>query len=440
MSARRLFSLLLLLSLCQPLYAGETAVIRGTVLDAQSGKPIAAAIVTLQQHSVLSDNDGAFTLMATAARTIGARATGYGRSNIRLPDDRSQPLTLRLIPFKPKALYLSFYGIGSRILRGAALDLLQQTELNALVIDVKGDRGMLPYRSQIALAAEIGAQRIITVRDMPQLMAELHNQGIYLIARIVVFKDDLLADAHPQWAVKTAAGQPWQDREQLSWVDPFQHEVWAYNLDIAEEAAALGFDEIQFDYLRFPDTLGLTFSQPNTEANRVQAINGFLAAARQRLTPYNVFLAADIFGYVSWNSNDTFIGQQLEDMVLLTDYLSPMLYPSGFQFGIPGYRDPVAHPQEIVALSLHRARERSGVTSTRFRPWLQAFRDYAFDRRTFGATEIRQQINAAEQFGSDGWMLWNPRNSYSAMGLKDKRGKLIVAPEADAAAPADTGK
>lgn len=413
--------------------AAAGAIISGKVLDASSGLPIPAAIVTLQQQTARSDEHGGFRLETADAAVgmLGVRAIGYQRSNIPLPEPRGQELTLRLTPFQPKAVYLSFYGIGSKLLRGAALDLLQQTELNTLVVDVKGDRGMLPYRSKIALVAEVGAQSIITVHEMPQLVAELHSQGIYLIARIVVFKDDLLASARPQWVIRDGASQPWQDREHLYWVDPFQREVWDYNIRIAEEAAALGFDEIQFDYLRFPDALGLVFSQPNTETNRVRAINGFLAAARQRLIPYNVFLSADIFGYVSWNTNDTFIGQQLEDLILLVDYLSPMLYPSGFQFGIPGYRDPVAHPGEIVGLTLQRAAERTSATGKRFRPWLQAFRDYAFDRRAFGGPEIRQQIDAAEKFGSDGWMLWNPRNSYSKAGLRDKSGRLIVVPEAD---------
>ena len=208
-------------------------------------------------------------------------------------------------------------------------------------------------------------------------------------------------------------------------MDPFQKEVWDYNIDIAVEAARHGFDEIQFDYVRFPDATGLQFSMPNTEENRVKAISGFLAEARKRLTPYNVFLAADIFGYVCWNLNDTSIGQRIEDLAPLVDYLSPMLYPSTFQYGLPGYRIPVSHPREIVSLSLKRAEERTRLPSTHFRPWLQAFRDYAFDRRYFTGVEIGEQINAANQFSSDGWMLWNPRNDYTASasvdGLRRKR-------------------
>jgi hypothetical protein len=221
--------------------------------------------------------------------------------------------------------------------------------------------------------------------------------------------------------VKTQNGEIWRDRENLSWVDPFNKEVWDYNINIAIEAAKYGFDEIQFDYIRFPDALGLRFSMPNTEENRVKAITGFLMEARRRLFPHNVFLSADIFGYVCWNRNDTDIGQRLEDLAPHLDYICPMLYPSGFQYGIPGYRNPVANSYEIIYLSLKRAQERTGLPSYRFRPWLQAFRDYAFDRRYFNDKEILGEVKAAEGFGSHGWMLWNPRNNYSSSGLKKEK-------------------
>ncbi len=193
-----------------------------------------------------------------------------------------------------------------------------------------------------------------------------------------------------------------------------------YNIAIAVDAAQAGFDEIQFDYLRFPDApKGVAFEKPTTESTRLDAITGFLREARRQLAPFNVFLSADIFGYACWNLNDTGIGQRLEAMMPLVDYLAPMLYPSGFQFGIPGYPDPVTHPYEIVRLSLDRARARLGVAPVRFRPWLQAFKDYAFDRRTFDAEEVTAQIRAAADFGSDGWMLWNPRNTYDGIGLAE---------------------
>jgi hypothetical protein len=295
---------------------------------------------------------------------------------------------------------------------------LDETELNALVIDVKGDRGMIPYKSAIPLASAVGAQKIITVKDIDGLIKSLKERGVYTIARIVVFKDNLLASKRPDLTIKTEKGEIWRDRENLAWMDPFKSEVWDYNIDIAIEAAQHGFDEIQFDYVRFPDTPSLQFSMPNTQENRVKAISGYLMEAKRRLLPYNIFIAADIFGYVCWNLNDTHIGQSLEALTSHVDYLSPMLYPSGFQYGIPGYRIPVKNPYEIVHLSLKRAQERTRLPSVRFRPWLQSFRDYAFDRRCFGDKEIRDQINAVEKFGSHSWMLWNPQNAYLRVGLR----------------------
>ena len=396
------------------------------VVDDQTGQPVTGPKVSLNNEVLISDAQNLFPITKAGAK-VRVRAPGYQRLEQTLPSSLPpSPYTIRLIPLKPKALYLSFYGIGERALRDPAVKLIEETELNALVIDVKGDRGWIPYKSSIPLAAEVGATRITTVRDMAGLMKSLKEKGIYTIARIVVFKDHPLATARPDWAVKTPAGEVWKDRENLAWVDPFKKEGWEYNIQIAVEAAQLGFDEIQFDYLRFPDSSFPRFSQASTEENRVKAVSGFLQQAYQRLLPYNVFVAADIFGYVCWNLNDTNIGQKLESLVTPVDYLSPMLYPSGYQFGIPGYRNPVTNPHEIVYLSLKKAQERTNHPSIRFRPWLQAFRDYAFDRRAFNGREIRTQIDAAEKFGSQGWMLWNPGNVYSAEALKKEKIPTLV--------------
>jgi hypothetical protein len=385
-----------------------------TVVDHHTGQAIAGAVVTLDGENLNPDPQGLFPL-TKAGGTVKARAHGYNRAEQALPDPLpAGPLEVKLSPFTPKALYLSFYGVGSKALRGPAMKLIEETELNALVIDVKGDRGMIPYRSSVPLATEVGGQKIITVRDAEGLMALFKEKGVYTIARIVVFKDNLLASARPDLAVKTPTGEPWRDRESLAWVDPFRKEVWDYNIQIAVEAAKLGFDEIQFDYVRFPDSHSPRFSQPSTEEARVKAITGFLQEARSKLAPYNVFTAADIFGYVCWNLNDTDIGQKLDPIASAVDYLSPMLYPSGFQFGIPGFRNPVQNPYEIVYLSLKKAQERTKISPLRFRPWLQAFKDYAFDRRQFNGKELRDQISASEKFGSQGWMLWNPVNQYTA--------------------------
>jgi hypothetical protein len=387
-------------------------------VDAASGTPIADAIVTIGEREIRSDPRGVFIVEALETDVIRIRAHGYLRADVTVKTLRGPAPEVRLMPFRPKALYLSVYGIGDRTLRTAALNLLDTTELNALVIDMKGDRGMVPYRSEIGLASEVGAQRVITVRDLPGLVTDLRRRGIYTIARIVVFKDNLLASGKQALAVRRQDRSLFRDREGLAWTNPYSRDVWRYNIDVAVEAARAGFDEIQFDYARFPDATGLAYEMPWTEQNRTAAIDGFLNEARRTLTPFNVFLAVDIFGYVCWNPDDTKIGQKLEHMAAIVDYVSPMLYPSSFQFGIPGYRNPVEHPYEIVRLSLEQARRRTKLPPAHFRPWLQAFRDYAFGGRPFAAGEVRSQINAAEDFGAGGWMLWNPRNQYSAVGLK----------------------
>ena len=410
---------IVLVSLSAPQYA--LALVKGRVLDALTGKPIKDAIVTANNSEIRTDEKGAFVIK-TQVHKVAARAYGYTRAEQPVTSQLfSGNVELKLRPFSPKALYLTYYGIGDRGIRGNALKLIEDTELNALVIDVKGDRGIITYRSSVPQVAQIGAQKQVIIKDIRALMQSMKEKGVYTIARIVVFKDDVLASAKPELAIRTMEGNIWRDRENLRWIDPFKKESWEYNVNIAVEAAQYGFDEIQFDYVRFPDRKGLKFSQPNTEENRVNAISGFLAEARKKLTPYNVFVAADIFGYVSWNADDTQIGQRLDRISPVVYYISLMLYPSGFQFGIPGYRNPVANSYEIVSLTLKKAQAKANIPAVRFRPWLQAFRDYAFDRRHFYGPEIRTQIRASDEFGSGGWMLWNPRNSYIADGLKKER-------------------
>jgi hypothetical protein len=395
---------------------GHAHELAGQIIDAKTGAPISEAIVTADGRANAVGTDGRFDIDINSP-SFGVRAPGYQRKAVAI-SSLANPAVIGLDPFQPKALYLSFYGVGNSTLRNAALDMIRETEVNAVVIDVKGDRGLVSYRTAVPLAAEIGAQRTITIADLPALLADLHRRGVYVIARIVAFRDDPLASARPDLAVRRQDGSIFADRQGLRWVDPTKRDVWDYNIALAADAAAAGFDEIQFDYLRFPDDKDIRFSAPNNADMRTATIRDFLDTARQRLAPYNVFLAVDVFGYICWNLNDTGIGQRLQDILPRVDYLSPMLYPSGFQFGIPGYSDPMAHIREIVKLSLDRIRQRAHVSPQRIRPWLQAFKDYAFDRRIFGADEIRQQIGAADAFGSDGWMLWNPRNVYSDEGLE----------------------
>jgi hypothetical protein len=384
---------------------------QGKVVDAVTKKPIEDAPVTLGEQMVRTDQEGVFRLKGTGD-TLRLRAAGYKRRDVPVSELGNPNTEIPLEPLKVKALYLTVYGAASKSIREAALAALERNNMNALVIDIKGDRGFIPFKVDLPLAEEIGVQKTILVKDYPALLKSLKEKNLYLIARIVVFKDDPLAAAKPQWAVKTKGGGVFRDREKLRWVDPFIKEVWDYNIALAKIAAELGFDEIQFDYVRFPDNRGVGLSQPVTVESRTQAITGFLEAASQALRPYNVFVAADVFGYVPWNTNDTDIGQQIVPITKAVDIVSLMVYPSGYHLGIPKHRNPVQHPYEIVYLTHKRAQDRTKVSPLRFRPWLQAFRDYAFRGGDFKEERMRVQIKAAEDFGASGWMFWNPRNLY----------------------------
>ena len=404
--------------------SAEAAEFSGVVRNFETGKPIGGAIVTVGSKVTLTDINGQFAIAGDGTAVL-ARAYGYQRSQAAVDPQGVKTVELKLAAITPRALYLSFWGIGTASVREPVLRFAGPTAINAVVIDVKGDVGKICYRTAVPLAGQIGAQKIVTVPDIGALLKSLHARGIYTIARIVTFKDNMLGVAQPALAVKRN-GKAFRDLEGLTWCDPFLAEVRKYNVDLAVDAAKSGFDEIQFDYVRFPADKGVEFSQPSTSESRPKAIFAFLKEAREALKPYNVFLAADVFGYICWNKGDTGIGQDITVLAEVLDYICPMLYPSGFMYGIPGYRDPLAHPYQIVRLSLDRAIERTKVDPVRFRPWLQAFADYAFDKRQFRRPEIQAQIVGAGAAKSDGWMLWNPHNVYSEKAIGEGADKVLV--------------
>jgi hypothetical protein len=381
----------------------------GTIYDKATAKPIENAIIISGTKEYRSDVNGSFNV--PSAPIIGVRAIGYERKFYTTGGK------MYLSRFIPKALYLSSFGATSGKIMGNAKHLIRTTQVNALVIDVKMDRGQIAFKTANPIANQIGAQDIILFKDIKKFVADLHKEGIYVIARVVSFKDTPYVTAHPNMGVKKDDGTLFKDKEGLYWIDASHKEPQDYIISIAADAAAAGFDEIQFDYVRFPDRKGIKFAVENNQANRVKAIAGFLEAARTRLTPYNVFISADIFGYVSWHDADIEIGQRVDALAPYVDYLSPMLYPSGFNAGIPGFPNPVQANYEIVKHSLDKALTKSANSPLCYRPWLQAFKDYAFDRRVYGDKEIRDQIRASDDFGSCGWILWNPRNVYTGVGL-----------------------
>jgi len=395
--------------------------VSGQILDANRA-PVEGASVVAGGVEHVTDAEGKFTLEGLPSDApLLVKRPGFAK--VTVPPTRDA-LEIVLKPQTVRAAYLTYYGVGDKGIRTRVLDLAARTELNAVVIDVKGDRGWILYRTEIPQALAVGAQGPSTLKDFDALMADLKARGIYTIARVVTFKDNILANARPDLAIiDTRTGKPWIDNEKLAWVDPFREEVWSYNIAIAREAVARGFDEVQFDYVRFPTDGRLSaakYSGPNNKDTRLPAIAGFLGRARRELGPLGVFVAADIFGYTAFNENDTDIGQRIEELAPHLDYFCPMVYPSGYHMGVPGFRNPVQHPYEVVHESVRLIRQRSASTRVRVRPWLQDFKDYAFDRRIFGVTEIRAQIKGADDAGAVGWMLWNPRNDYTAAALRQK--------------------
>ncbi len=315
-----------------------------------------------------------------------------------------------------RALYMSYFATGHPETRQRIFDLLERTELNAVVIDVKSDDGLLSYSTQVPLAIEIGAARPMA-KDFESVLGQLKSRGVYTIARIVAFKDALLAKNVPEYAVKQShSADTLPDPEAMSWADPFLQPVWDYNIQIALEAAHMGFDEILFSQARFPSPSPngtLQFSQEATREARVLAVTGFLGTAKGQLQPLQVKMAADTLGYTCWRKDDSLIGQDIERMGPYIDVLCPMLYPSAFGSGIPGYKNAIAYPYEVVYQSAQRAVGRLASAGCAVRPWIQDFPDYRFDKRVYGREEIQAQIKGCFDAGCTGYMVWDNRVKYT---------------------------
>jgi hypothetical protein len=326
-----------------------------------------------------------------------------------------------------KGLYISRAALGNADFVKHVQDLLENTELNAVVMDFKGDRGQLTFPTQVARAQEIGADSEAMVKDPTAFLKWFKDRGVYTIARIPVSKDNLLAQAHPEWAVINAnTGKIWRDPEKMGWVDPNHDAVWDYNIALAVEAAQMGFDEVQYDYVRFPTdgNVGVAqFSLPNTEENRTAAIAGLLQRTQAALGPLGTKLGVDVFGYAAWVPDDLGIGQHIETLAPYIDVLSPMVYPSTFDTGLPGeagrYRNAIAYPYDVVRKSTERsvARARASNPKIQVRPWIQDFKDYAFDYRTYTPGEIRAQMDGAREGGGHGWILWDAAVRYTREAL-----------------------
>jgi hypothetical protein len=404
----------------------------GRVTEAATGRAMAGIRLSTPFGSIVTDADGAYQLpRRTGGGVISALVPGYRRATLEVTQHGGLDLALKRN--EVKALYMTYFAIGHPSFRERMFHLLDTTELNAVVIDVKGDPALLAYRSRVPLAEQIGANAHPTVNDLDDLLKALHDRGVYAIARIVVFKDDLLARNGASVGVDVSikdgrSGGPWIDGEGLGWVDPFQTAAWDYNIALAREAIERGFDEVQFDYIRFPTDprpgSSLEDAQYLREANeesRVQALASFLEQAREAVHAAGGFLGIDTYGYTTFWEDDGGIGQNIAVLANYVDYVCFMVYPSTYDAGLPGsYRYPevVRRPYDVVYESLTMAESKLAGKPPVVRPWLQYFDDYPWaTEMRYDAPQIEAQKQAAKDAGALGWMLWDPFNNYDRGGL-----------------------
>lgn len=418
--------------------------LKGTLLDAASGEPIknATIIATLTISGtdvaytrIDNSSDGTFALKGIPEQGyIQVLAPGYRKATLELKPG-TVPDTIKLEPFVTRAVYITSAMASSMERVRAYFDLIDRTELNAIVIDVKSDLrddlGLIYYASQVPIVQELGTSR--DIMDIRAILAEAKQRGIYTIARVHIFShDNVLADAKPEWAAKDrTTGGVFADYPtptiRYAWLDPWNTNVWDYNIQLAVEAAQLGFDEINYDYIRFPslefsptDKERLQLSRESTAEERYANIAAMLERSQRAINGVGAFLSVDVFGYTTWGPG-ALIGQNLAMMAEHTDYIMPMVYPSHYVAGTLGFDNPARYPYEIVRDSMERGLQQVVGKRAVLRPWLQDFtliwvpQDQIVE---YGAAEVRAQIKAVQDVDPRmGWTLYDSTNVYTEEAL-----------------------
>ncbi len=325
-------------------------------------------------------------------------------------------------PSPLRGLYVNRWAaLGEKMPR--LIGIAKRTEVNALVIDVKDDRGFVLYRSSVPLARAIGADtnHTMSAKKLRALLDTLLADSIYPIARIVVAKDPLLAQAKLEWAIKRKKDlTPWLDKNGNPWLDPHHREVWKYAADLAAEAYALGFSEVQFDYVRFPDEKRLIRETTYPLAkgrSRAQVIREQLGFLRSTLKPLGIPVTADVFGLTATDTTDMGIGQRWEMFVDQVDVVLPMVYPSHFAKGSYKIGNPNAHPYETLDHAFKDMKRRSATIpgAAQVVPWYQ---DFTLGPPHYHAEQVRAQMKAGYDNGFQSWILWNPRSVYTLEALE----------------------
>ncbi len=345
-----------------------------------------------------------------------------------------EPITLPAPPpGRPPAVvrgvYLNAWVFGSKRFYNLVA-LADTTEVNAFVMDVKDATGFVSYRSGVPTAIAIGANDLVRVRDARQRLALLESKGIHAIARIVVARDPLLAREKPQWAVHHENGGLWRDGLRKPWVDAYHDSVWIYAAELAAEAVLMGFKEIQFDYVRFPDeprermATAVFRARHGGESMRA-AVRRHVALLKEEVERLGVPFTLDVFGLTTSANGSMGIGQNWDDLSQLADVLLPMVYPSHYPRGSYGIPYPNAEPYRVVRRALEDGLRRSQRLRdpATIRPYLQAF---TLRRPRYRAAEVRAQIQAVEDVGLTDWVLWNASGRYPAAALRSNRASDAV--------------
>ncbi|MES2930191.1 MAG: putative glycoside hydrolase [Patescibacteria group bacterium] len=335
------------------------------------------------------------------------------------------PVTHIETPSVVKALYASSWVAGSSKYINPLIELIDATELNAIVIDVKDSTGRISFPVSDPVVEQYGSveRRISDIRGLTH---RLHQKNIYIIGRISVFQDPYLAPKKPEWAItKKSDGKVWKDKKGLSFLDPANKEVRAYVAALARDAYEQGFDEINFDYIRYPSDGNITdinyhLTDGKTRADNLESFFAYLSGEMKK--EKNIPISADLFGLTTELSDDMGIGQVWEKALPHFDYLSPMIYPSHYPAGTHGYKNPAAYPYEIIDAALKGAiakTKAAGQDIKKIRPWLQDFNLGA----TYTKEMVRAQIKASNDNGITSWMLWDPKNKYTPAALEVEKGQ-----------------
>jgi hypothetical protein len=378
-----------------------------------------------------ADSDPA-PIPVSAAKPVDTTATASVADGAIEPKREAAPLAARPLALRQptaadsavramtviRALYANRSAAQSRKKMRQLIAIADTTEINALVLDMKDEFGLNYRTSNPEFARNAGNAG--SVPNLRELLDTLKAHGILPIARLVVFKDSVTARVHPEWTIRNADGSAWRDKEGLAWVNPYQRGLWDYNIGIARELVNLGFGEIQFDYIRFPEPYKSLPPQnfPDSKGmSKPDVLAGFLKEAKTKLNALGVRSTADVFGLVTTVKGPLEIGQWWEKVSPVSDVLLPMVYPSHYPRGSFGVDRPNAEPYRILKTAIDTARvrdEKLGITTPEHvRPWLQAF-SLGKLKPVYGAEEIRQQKQAVYDAGYDGWVLWSPGSKYDA--------------------------